>query len=161
MALIKELSFVQRTGEGWSNADGEKKHYERYNKFKDKFYEELTRFIRHEVTEFTELKTESVRFEYCGQEDFKMNLYDWEPKVYLLIDWSAPFMVYTSAFEQEHKDELHLILADVCHDDGFISMDDFSNARLGYVVHWLSSTGDRKIFGCRAFVELFWEEEDA
>jgi hypothetical protein len=136
-------------------------HWDRYQSSLDKFYQELSMHIK-EVTASTELKLEEITCETPALWEYtRMSMYDWEPKCFLIVDWNAGYMVHTDQPEEEHKWELSEALSDACHDEGLIHIDDNTDARMNYHIHWLHV--QRRRSGCffrkRAFVELIWQEE--
>jgi hypothetical protein len=106
----------------------------------------------------TELETEEITDEtYEGVEYTRLRMYDWQPRYYLLIEWSATYLNSIDVEEDEFKAELHDILNTVLSEQGLIRVDKHSDARMGCFIHWLDNGPGRYNF--RAFVEIVWEEE--
>jgi hypothetical protein len=141
----------------WSSGDPGKAHWKRYYEHTGYFQEQLYRVIS-DIVENTDLETEKITDEtYEGVEYPRLQIYDWQPRYYLLIEWSATYLNYIDVEEVEFMAELHDILNTVLSEQGLIRVDEHSDARMEYVLHWLDNGPGRYNF--RAFVEIVWEEE--
>jgi hypothetical protein len=160
-ANIERMSLML-PGSSWSTDAGSAAQVKKYEQDLESFYKRLSAFIRNHVVACTTLETEQYTFSWCNQEAERTGLVDWSPEFYLLIDWSAPYLSCQGQITpQDYQDDLHMTINDALHDEGFIDLDkDFDSvARVKSVVHWLEGR-ESGMYRQRAFVELFWEEED-
>lgn len=156
-SYIKEMALHHPGTRSWSSGDPQDSHWERYHEHLNYFQEQLDKTV-NSMRNMTELETEEITgVTYGGAEYQRLRMYDWQPRYYLLIEWSATYLNYIDVEEFEFNAELYDILSTVLSVQGRIRVDEHSDARMDYILHWLDNGPGRYNF--RAFVEIVWEEE--